>query len=150
MMHITNGRSRIVHIGEHVGLYWGDHLQTRLRLGRYSLRLPRWHPMATFRRWFNRIEGDCMDRLRAVEIWYLERYTKCAGTIAQYWGGEPFEHPCGKWRACRGSVYCERCHRLMELTYPQGWRYYPGDTCRHGVYVGGCGADLMCGRCEAE
>lgn len=21
--------------------------------------------------------------------------------------------------------------------------------CEHGVYVGGCGADLMCGACEA-
>ena len=35
------------------------------------------------------------------------------------------------------------------VTYPQGWRHYPGDTCRHGVYVGGCGADLMCGACES-
>ena len=37
----------------------------------------------------------------------------------------------------------------MEAKYPQGWRHYPGDTCKHGVYVGGCGADLMCGACES-
>jgi hypothetical protein len=24
-----------------------------------------------------------------------------------------------------------------------------GDTCRHGVYVGGVGIDWMCGRCES-
>lgn len=32
--------------------------------------------------------------------------------------------------------------------YPQGWRYYPGDVCRHGMYVGGCGIDWICGYCE--
>ncbi len=44
--------------------------------------------------------------------------------------------------------YCEECLDYFEKEYPQGWRYYPGDTCRHGMYVGGCGADLMCGACE--
>lgn len=39
--------------------------------------------------------------------------------------------------------------RLIKY-YPQGWRYYAGDTCKHGVYVGGCGIDWMCGRCEME
>lgn len=66
------------------------------------------------------------------------------------------------WRAmrrlpCRGqhptSVIsdgaCDQCRPLLERCYPQGWRYYPGDCCPHGVYVGGCGPDLMCGQCEA-
>lgn len=32
-------------------------------------------------------------------------------------------------------------------------RYYRGETeghCPHGVYVGGCGADYMCGYCESN
>lgn len=44
--------------------------------------------------------------------------------------------------------YCEVATRLLRLRYPQGWNYYAGDTCRHGVYTGGCGADNMCGACE--
>ena len=38
----------------------------------------------------------------------------------------------------------------LEKMYPQGWSYYPGDTCQHGVYVGGCGVDWMCIQCELE
>ena len=46
------------------------------------------------------------------------------------------------------TVLCPKHLAQAEREYPQGWRAYPGDVCRHGVYVGGCGADLMCGRCE--
>ena len=30
------------------------------------------------------------------------------------------------------------------------WRcvMYDDDYCKHGVYVGGCGIDWMCGKCE--
>lgn len=55
--------------------------------------------------------------------------------------------PCGDYRGGR-AVLCDRCERSAERRYPQGWRGYPGDTCRHGVYVGGCGIDRMCGACE--
>jgi hypothetical protein len=44
---------------------------------------------------------------------------------------------------------CDACRPLLAVIHPQGWRYYPGDTCPHGVYVGGCGVDLMCGTCES-
>lgn len=44
--------------------------------------------------------------------------------------------------------YCDACLRRLEREYPQGWRYYPGDVCEHGCYVGGCGVDWMCGACE--
>jgi hypothetical protein len=43
---------------------------------------------------------------------------------------------------------CEECHPLYEVVYPQGWSYYPGDRCEHGVYVGGVGVDHMCHACE--
>jgi len=44
---------------------------------------------------------------------------------------------------------CMTCEQGAKKNYPQGWRHYPGDTCKHGVYVGGCGIDWMCGRCES-
>jgi len=43
---------------------------------------------------------------------------------------------------------CEECEARADKAYPQGWRSYPGDTCPHGVYTGGCGIDWMCRRCE--
>lgn len=47
-----------------------------------------------------------------------------------------------------GAQICDPCLARAEREYPQGWRAYPGDTCKHGVYVGGSGADYMCGPCE--
>lgn len=55
---------------------------------------------------------------------------------------------CGDHEVGRGKVFCEKCHAKNMKEYPQGWDYYPGDICKHGVYVGGCGADYMCGACE--
>jgi hypothetical protein len=55
---------------------------------------------------------------------------------------------CGHWVVGEGNVFCETHNRVMEKRYPQGWRYYPGDVCSHGRYVGGSGADWMCGPCE--
>jgi hypothetical protein len=43
---------------------------------------------------------------------------------------------------------CDECYAQAQADYPQGWRGYPGDTCKHGVYTGGCGIDWMCGPCE--
>lgn len=48
-----------------------------------------------------------------------------------------------------GSLqYCSYHERAYELWYPQGWNYYPGDVCPHGMYTGGSGIDWMCGPCE--
>lgn len=46
------------------------------------------------------------------------------------------------------TVTCGHCEEFHRAKYPQGWSYYPGDTCPHGTYVGGCGIDWMCGACE--
>ncbi len=63
-------------------------------------------------------------------------------------GGRRREVKCGT-RGPYGSLeHCRPCEKALEQEYPQGWRHYPGDTCKHGRYVGGCGADLMCGPCE--
>ncbi len=47
------------------------------------------------------------------------------------------------------KVICDPCNTFAHARYPQGWSYYPGDTCPHGTYVGGCGIDWMCIRCES-
>jgi hypothetical protein len=46
------------------------------------------------------------------------------------------------------KLFCRKCKELLIEAYPQGWEYYPGDVCEHGVYVGGCGIDYMCPQCE--
>jgi len=46
------------------------------------------------------------------------------------------------------KTYCGDCTARFMKMYPQGWDHYPGDTCTHGKYVGGCGEDIMCHRCE--
>lgn len=73
---------------------------------------------------------------------------------AYYWvlGGEGDEERsrsvmCREWHGGEQQL-CEYHTRAAELRYPQGWRGYPGDTCRHGVYTGGSGIDWMCGPCE--
>lgn len=53
---------------------------------------------------------------------------------------------CGDWDGSR--VICDYHERLYSREYPQGWRYYPGDVCKHGKYTGGSGIDWMCGPCE--
>ena len=45
-------------------------------------------------------------------------------------------------------LMCDRCEKRAIREFPQGWKFYPGDVCEHGRYVGGCGADLMCSACE--
>jgi hypothetical protein len=61
--------------------------------------------------------------------------------------GTPVEVECGTYFGGEKQL-CESCMIVAEHYYPQGWRGYPGDTCKHGTYVGGCGADYMCGACE--
>ena len=75
------------------------------------------------------------------------RYTEDDGTNV-YTEERPVY--CGSTGTNGVRTLCKRCEELANTNYPQGWRYYPGDTCKHGKYVGGCGADLMCGACEGE
>jgi hypothetical protein len=86
---------------------------------------------------------------RQMQLAQLRRSTVCSGVAEEYWHFD--DHivvECEQWH--RGAqVHCARCSRILRLEFPQGWRYYPGDVCPHGKYIGGCGADLMCGRCES-
>lgn len=63
--------------------------------------------------------------------------------------GTPIMLPCGTQSSAYGYALCDVCEAEIKKAYPQGFRYYPGDTCKHGVYVGGCGPDYMCGKCES-
>ena len=54
---------------------------------------------------------------------------------------------CGDWRE-GARVLCDKHYAEEAKRYPQGWRHYPGDVCKHGMYVGGCGIDWICQLCE--
>jgi hypothetical protein len=54
---------------------------------------------------------------------------------------------CGEYYAGTQQM-CPAHIEHYNARYPQGWDNYPGDRCKHGVYVGGVGADYMCWRCE--
>ena len=73
---------------------------------------------------------------------------KCGKTITLMTpGGREYKVKCGT-PGPNEYHFCDPCDKKNEASYPQGWRYYPGDVCPHGVYVGGCGIDWMCGQCE--
>jgi hypothetical protein len=55
---------------------------------------------------------------------------------------------CGNYYT-HGVVLCTPCEQRAKSKYPQGWDFYPGDRCKHGTYVGGCGRDWLCGACES-
>jgi hypothetical protein len=61
--------------------------------------------------------------------------------------GKEITKKCGDLFA-GGELLCQPCLTQAKKDYPQSWRYHPGDTCKHGTYVGGQGRDLMCGKCE--
>lgn len=74
----------------------------------------------------------------------------CENTVEHYTPrGTKMIHPCGYWFAGE-KLYCDDCEMKLRAIYPQGWSYYAGDRCPHGVYVGGSGIDWMCGACESE
>jgi len=66
-------------------------------------------------------------------LWKRIRSLECEG-----------QHP----HSILSDAACDECRPLYELLYPQGWSTYQGDVCEHGAYVGGVGADYMCGPCE--
>ncbi len=62
----------------------------------------------------------------------------------------PFTFTCGDIINNNGrteTVMCDACESAANKAYPQGWRYAPGDTCKHGVYVMG-DQDCACWQCE--
>ena len=63
--------------------------------------------------------------------------------------GTPVTTQCGHTRPDGGYAICEKHEALLRKQYPQGWRYVPGDVCKHGSYIGDAyGPDYMCHYCE--
>lgn len=113
---------------------------------------PTWlyNPIRKFRSIVQSVKTQVAEWKRQADIQQLRRSTTCTGVADEYWRYE--DHiviECGEYDG-HGQQFCPRCRRILELEYPQGWSYYPGDVCKHGKYVGGCGADIMCGWCESE
>lgn len=75
-----------------------------------------------------------VDEAHEAYYWVLDEDRGWRVMCREYQGGE--------------QQLCEYHARAAELRYPQGWRGYPGDTCKHGMYTGGSGIDWMCGPCE--
>jgi len=94
---------------------------------------------------------DTIDRTEEHVAYYDERYR--GSTLNEATGewvdeySDPYPVMCRSWHGGH-QVLCDPCEAEAEQRYPQGWRYYPGDVCKHGTYTGGCGIDWMCGPCE--
>ena len=73
-------------------------------------------------------------------------YVNCDEIIHEYENG--MTQKCGESNGWE-LMFCKFCEKQNEEKFPQGWTFYPGDVCEHGNYVGGCGADYMCGQCES-
>lgn len=69
-------------------------------------------------------------------------------TVSYRHDGSEIQMTCRSQSVAYGYAMCEACEAEIKKAYPQGFRYYPGDTCKHGVYVGGCAEDFMCFKCE--
>lgn len=61
--------------------------------------------------------------------------------------GSPVTRRCGEYYIGE-LMLCAEHFAEAQARYPQGWESYPGDRCKHGVYVGGVLEDNMCMRCE--
>ena len=74
---------------------------------------------------------------------------KDCNALLEYYtpAGRSYFVKCGDWHNGQ-ACYCPKCEKELMKQYPQGWRYYAGDVCEHGEYVGGCGIDYMCFDCE--
>ncbi len=67
--------------------------------------------------------------------------------VERGFGHREIKVPCGSTGPFGTVELCPTCMTKAEKKYPQGWRHYPGDTCKHGVYLNP-DYDCNCGRCE--
>lgn len=78
-----------------------------------------------------------------------DRQIRCRMPMLDYTArGRAYIVECGRTQGGYEQL-CDACEHAARKRYPQGWRYYAGDMCRHGAYVGGSGIDWMCGACES-
>jgi hypothetical protein len=79
---------------------------------------------------------------------------KCNNMVTEYipkgFDYKAIETPCGSI-GIDGLAICDPCQAKLAKQYPQGYRNIPGDTCKHGNYIGDAyGADYICGQCEDD
>ena len=78
-------------------------------------------------------------------------YNKVSVYVAKGYGYKEIKMPCGSTSIDGGVNLCDVCEDAMSKQHPQGWRAVPGDTCKHGNYIGDAsGPDYLCGKCEDE
>ena len=61
--------------------------------------------------------------------------------------GKTVQMPCGMTGPHGTVELCDTCMDTMTKRHPQGWRHYPGDTCKHGTYLNPA-HDCCCYMCE--
>jgi len=79
--------------------------------------------------------------------------SRCKNKVSQYvqrgFGYKEVKSPCGSTSINGDTLVCEECEKELAKEFPQGWRFSPGDMCKHGTYVGDHGGvDYMCHACE--
>ena len=52
---------------------------------------------------------------------------------------------CGR---CSALAFCFACQATWRDVFPQGWRFVPGDLCRHGTFLPG--PRDTCASCRTE
>jgi hypothetical protein len=78
---------------------------------------------------------------------------RCKNLISQFvprgYGYKEIKCVCGSTSIHGTELICEECEEKLKKQYSQGWRFTPGDVCKHGTYVGDAGGpDYICGHCE--
>ena len=73
----------------------------------------------------------------------------CKNTVIGWVNGREVAYSCGDADHHSRRVMCDTCYSIALQDYPQGWRHVPGDTCKHGVFVGTMYIEGgVCGKCE--
>ncbi len=80
---------------------------------------------------------------------------RCKNKVIQFvpkgYGFKRVIMQCGNTGIHGNTLLCDNCLEKADDKFPQGWRKTPGDTCKHGYYVGTPGGpDHICPWCEAE
>jgi len=80
---------------------------------------------------------------------------KCKNKVIQFipngYGYRQVPSQCGTTGIHGELLLCDECLARAEKEFPQGWNLVPGDTCKHGRYIGEPGGpDILCPDCEME
>ena len=80
--------------------------------------------------------------------YFAKRSVDCGGT-GNHLKQSYFESACELLGDKKAKEVRDAFLQEMKQRYPQGWSCYPGDTCKHGVFIA-TDYDCACWRCEVE